>query len=300
LAHGLLAALVLAPLLLLAWFVRRLLLARDNRQAILGRMLERVDGELVSGRSLRWHEVRGRHDGRPFRLLLGTRKGFTLLRQRSEGAWFPDVYPIELSVELQHAPPIGLRIRRDEGLAALAKALGRVVDVEVSGGDSFDAAFLVEADGAPATSPLAAPEVRDSVRALLARWNLSEVAIRGGRLVVRGAPSRMGVRELNTLLDALEILACEYDRRPALEVAVGERYWWTGGFDAAARCPYCHDSIALEEAIVSCGACQTLIHTECHAENQGCPLLGCGGRHSLAAQPGKEPKKLPGVELDLA
>lgn len=41
------------------------------------------------------------------------------------------------------------------------------------------------------------------------------------------------------------------------------------------RCPLCHDDLAPGEVVVSCGGCETVYHSECRAEFQGCALLGC-------------------------
>jgi hypothetical protein len=190
------------------------------------------------------------------------------------------VYPMTAKLELHHAPNISLRIRHDRGLAAVEKAAGLVRDLEVAGGGRFDKKYLVEADAAPAHSPLADENVRRAVDELLMRWDLDEVRIQNGQLVVKGDSRRLGQRMLRGLLEELEVLAHAYDRRPALDLGVKERFFWVGGSDNAPRCPYCHDGLETEDKaeVSSCGACSTLIHSECFSENGGCPILGCGGR----------------------
>ena len=259
----------LVALLTLGTLLALVVLQRtQNRRAVLRRVLERIRGTLLPGPQLAFSDVvEGEHLGRPLRLRLSTRFG--------PG----ERYPLEATLGLHHAPAVRLRIRREEGLAAVEKALGLVRDVEVAGGGVFDRRYLVEADAAPAEAPLADQAVRAAVHALLTRWDLDELELRDGRLRVRGASRRsMGARLIHELLDALGVLAHAYDRRPALEIGLQARFVWTGGEDARPRCPYCHDVFADKVGLVACSGCSTLLHQECHEENGGCPILGCGGR----------------------
>ena len=64
-----------------------------------------------------------------------------------------------------------------------------------------------------------------------------------------------------------------------------------GGGDSHARCPYCHDSFSEDDDLSSCAVCSTLLHPECHAENGGCPILGCGGRGAEPLRPLRVPEK---------
>ncbi len=246
---------------------------QDNRRAILARLLGRLQGTLAPGAFA--DEVVGAHEGRPFRLRLRSRWGYA---RRLVGSLVTRVYPIRVDVDLLHAPAVRLRIRRDQGLAAVEKSLRLVRDVEVAGGDRFDRDYLVEADGEAAATPLASRQVREAVEHLLRRWPLDELSIRAGKLVVRGAPDTVGLRELGGLLDALHVLARAYDRRPGDELGLAGRFVWVGGRDVQPRCPYCHDALDDGLALVSCASCRTVLHQDCHAENHGCPLLGCGGR----------------------
>lgn len=252
---------------------------QESRRAILQRLLRLVDGELVPGG--REDAVVGRHAGRALRLRL--RGGWGRGRGVA-GGWVTRVYPLRAELELAHAPAVRLRIRRDQGLAAVEKALGLVRAVEVAGGDGFDRAYVVEAEGDAASTPLASAHVREAVEQLLRRWPLHEVSIRAGKLVVRGAPDTVGLRELGALLEALDVLARAYDRRPGDDLGLVGRFVWVGGRDVQPRCPFCHDAVDGGLALVSCGACRTVIHAECHEENRGCPILGCGGRGAEGAR----------------
>ncbi len=249
--------------------------ARENRRAILRRIRERVKGRLLDQpQGLFYDELRGEHQGRALRVRVSTRVPF--LRTR---------YPVSAELELQNAPDIQLRIRREKGMAAVAKALEWVSDVQVSGGDAFDLRYLVEAPEEAARAPLASQEVRAAVHTLLTRWDLEEVAIRDGKLRVHGDSRRMGRLLLHELLSGLEVLAHAYDRRPSLVAGISERFLWVGGPDQAPRCPYCHAQVQDGSDLVSCEGCRTLLHEECHQENGGCPILGCGGRGFQRAGP---------------
>lgn len=266
-----------AVLLLWFWWAKQ---TRANRHAILARILDRVGGSL-EGAGPFADEVLGTHNERAFRLTLSTRPTFRL----------SNTYPLTASVQLQHAPAINLRIRRDEGLAAVEKKLGLVRDVEVAGGEAFDERYLVEADSAPAHSPLADEDVRVAVDMLLSKWDLDEVRIQNGWLTASGNSRRLGQKMIHEMLYELEVLAHAYDRRPALEIGVQERFFWVGGSDRNPRCPFCHDEIVQLDDFSSCAVCNTLLHPECHEENGGCPILGCGGRGFDHVRPLRVPEK---------
>ncbi|RMG09833.1 MAG: hypothetical protein D6731_18905 [Planctomycetota bacterium] len=252
-----------------------------NRRALLRRLAPRIEGRFVFVPDPLSDEVRGVHQGRPIRVRLSTRP----FRRATEAR-----YPLTVSLELQHAPPLRLRIRRDQGLAAVEKALGLVRDVEVSGGDRFDRQYLVETDGPLAGGPLADEEVRRAVEAILVRWDLEEVRVESGKLIVRGDSRWLGRTMLYELLYELDVLAHAYDRRPAPEVrGLRARFFWVGGAGTRPRCPYCHEEVSDPEALTSCAGCSTLLHPECLAENRGCPILGCG--HSHRPAPPLEPLK---------
>lgn len=250
---------------LVAFVAFRVAQAQSFRRAMLRRILDRVEGSFVPSRWPFSDEVSGTHEGRKFRLWMSTNPSHRR-------------YPIRAQVELLHAPSIQLRVRRDQGLAAVEKALGLVRDVEVSGGDRFDQRYLVEANEAPVQAPLADREVRDAIHDLLTRWDLDEVFIARGELHVSGETSRAGQQLLSELLFHMATLAHAYDRRPALEIGLQQRFLWVGGEGTRARCPFCHDAIGDLGDLVACDGCQTLLHEECHHENGGCPILGCGGR----------------------
>ncbi len=261
--------------------------ARENRRAILGRILGRVDGQLEGG--LAGDTVVGRHGGRDFRLRLSSSKRFRPFKLGSTGSTFADIHPIVVELALHHPPPVRIRVRRDAGLASVEKALGLANDVVVAGGGAFDRRLVVEVqlpDGSQlAETPLADRDVRTAIEELLGKWRLDEVRVEAGRLVARGAPELLGATQLQGLLTALDLLAHAFDRRPALELNLGldDQFVWAGGVDATARCPFCKDGLGAPAELVSCERCRTLLHGECHQENGGCPIFGCGERGAAQA-----------------
>ncbi len=282
--------------------------ARENRRAILSRILGRVDGQLVGG--LRGDTVVGRHGGRDFRLRLSSSKRFRPFKLGSTGSTFADIHPIVVELALHHPPPVRIRVRRDAGLASVEKALGLANDVVVAGGGAFDRRLVVEVqlpDGSQlAETPLADRDVRTAIEELLGRWRLDEVRIEAGRLVARGAPELLGATQLQGLLTALDLLAHAFDRRPALELGLelnlglDDQFVWAGGADATARCPFCKDGLGAPAELVSCERCRTLLHAECHQENHGCPIFGCGERGAARATKGPADDRRDDGRLELA
>ncbi len=242
--------------------------ARENRRAVLMRLEPALERGLLQRPSPGlWTDVlEGRRADRPVRIEVSSLA--SMERHR-----------IEATLDLRHAPPVRLRIRRDAGWAALQKWLGLVEDVEVAQGDRFDRRYLVEVSHHDAgEGPLADRQARERIHTLLTRWRLDEVAIEDGVLRVSGATDLLGRALIHDLLDALEVLAHGYDRRPVIRIDAPDRYAWIGGQDSAARCPYCHDALHSEVDLAACEDCGTLLHGECHAEHGSCPILGCTGR----------------------
>ena len=261
-------AAIVVGLTLAGAFALWALQARANRQAILLRFAALVEDPALEAALLR-DTVRFRRGGREVVLEVGT----SPWGLRAGGD-----YPVRAELQLHHPPPVRVRIRVDRGLAALEKALGRAEDVEVAGGTGFDRHYLVETDeDAPAQGGLADAEVRGVVDRLLTRWKLDEVRIEGGRLFAQGAGPLLGKTMLIDLVTGLELLARAYDRRPEPRIQARPTFGWIGGPDSEVRCPYCHDVLG-EVDLASCDGCATLLHAECHAENGGCPILGCGAR----------------------
>lgn len=239
--------------------------AAQNRASVLERVIPFVfEGRLVSD-GLR-HTLLGQVGEREVEVQVG-------FRPRVRGA---SRYPIRSRLALHHAPDLALRIRRDTGLAALEKRIGRVLDVEVGEGDSFDEKYLVEAPSEADRAGLAGKDVRVAIHRLIAVWKLDEVRIEGPWVEIHGNTSHLDRRMFRDLLQTLEMLAHAYDRSPVTTVTARPLFAWTGGEDSKARCPYCHDALGNEPSEVgSCSGCGTLIHLECHRELGRCAIIGC-------------------------
>ncbi|MEZ6185712.1 MAG: PHD finger domain-containing protein [Planctomycetota bacterium] len=247
---------------------------RALRNAIVVRILGQVEGELTGARLLS-DTVRGRHDGRAFHLELRTRARYRLFARSVDRGW-AYVYPLEVEIELPCAPPLELRVRRIYPIPRREPN----EDPHDPAGFLRRHAVLGEAGFDPLRT---SREARVALARLLGPCGLEEVSLREGRLHAVGRLLKVGPQELGQILAELEVLAREFDRRPALEIGVAQRYVWVGADDRQARCAYCHDDLGRDD-LVSCGRCHTLTHADCYAEHGGCPILGCGG-HQAAPLP---------------
>ena len=52
---------------------------------------------------------------------------------------------------------------------------------------------------------------------------------------------------------------------------------------AGQRCPYCRDTLvgSLPYELLTCGACQTVLHKDCLKELGSCPTHGCRNRRKV-------------------
>jgi len=240
--------------------------AAQNRASVLQRVLPFVEAGRLSSDGLARHVLVGSFGEREVQVEVG-------FRPRLRG---PSRYPIRSRLALDNALEISLRIRRDAGLAAVQKRVGKAVDVDVAGGDGFDQRYLVEAPKEADQAGLAAKEVRTMIHRLIAIWKLDEVRIDGPWIEILGNTSHLDRRMFRDLLETLLALAHAYDRSPVTSVTPRPVFAWTGGEDSKARCPYCHDALGNEPSEVgSCTGCGTLIHLECHEELGRCAIIGC-------------------------
>lgn len=249
-----------------------------NREAILRRVRER--GEWRETESwLRRQRLEGELGGRSARLQVGLRLRFGVPPEFR--------YPLQAEVDLPQAPrEVRLRIRREEGLNALAKWVGQARDDVVDGGRSFDRRFLIDAPSEEAREPLSEDaDVREAISSLFRHYEVDELEIVDRVLRVRGDVERLGVNQVQSLLNRLPRIAHAYDRAPTVavtirepEAAPGPRFAWKGGPDEAVRCPYCREGFNEDQLhLVACAVCGTLLHEDCHDEHGRCPILGCEG-----------------------
>src|SRR4051812_22419619 len=54
--------------------------------------------------------------------------------------------------------------------------------------------------------------------------------------------------------------------------------------DTGRACPYCRFPLKEGVAVCECGACHSVHHDDCWADNGGCAIVGCSGGDSPAAQ----------------
>ena len=235
--------------------------ALASRRTLTSRLAELLDDPELDGAPRR-PRLTGRHEEREVTIEVAA-PAFALRQVGRD--------PATITLKLRHAPAVRVRIRVDAGRAAAEKAQGQVEDVRVAHGWAFDQRYLVETDEDPTGGAMADAEVRDAIHAVFERWGMDELRVAAGQLVVEAASPLLD--EVEELLESLERIASAYDRRPAPEVRSRASFAWVGGVDAAARCPFCRDSLAGE--LVACEGCATLVHGECHEENGGCPILGC-------------------------
>lgn len=258
--------LVLIVLTLISLALAVLMQAAQNRASILQRVLPFVEDGQLEADGLKLHRLVGTFAERRFEVEVG-------FRPKVRG---PSRYPLRSRLSLDNAPEISLRIRRDAGLVALQKLTGKVVDVEVGGGDGFDRKYVVEAPNEADRAGLAAREVRTMIHRLIAVWKLDEVRIDGPWVEVLGNTTHLDKRLFRDLLDTLLVLAHAYDRSLVTSLNARPVFAWTGGEDSKARCPYCHDALGNEPSEVgSCVGCGTLIHLDCHRELGRCAIIGC-------------------------
>lgn len=226
------------------------------------------DGEVYSLEAIR--------AGRGWRL--ETREGAAYARKRREPG---DPLHLSVSVRVPHASHVDLRVRRASDLKPDELAFAE--DLRV-GNKKFDARYVIEANGKPVLAPLAAKNVRKGVNRLMALPGIEELTLKDSRLAVRGVVgSKIGRKKLRVLATSLDALAAAFDRRPALTVELKGTFINTPE-GAGGRCPYCHDDLGPSEEHVACDGCHTILHAECHAENGGCPILGCGDRSATLAR----------------
>lgn len=125
-----------------------------------------------------------------------------------------------------------------------------------------------------------------AVRRLTEELGFDEVKLATGNLRVeqRVRGDTLEVPALRRVFDTLIAVARQCERRRVTVkikgLSVTPRFAWTGG-GAAARCPYCHDELALDAdgaaAMAECERCGTLHHRACLDEAGGCTIFGCGG-----------------------
>ena len=189
-------------------------------------------------------------------------------------------YDFVLRLGLQRESNVHLRLRRASDVPAVEQAWSK----DFSSTDpAFDAAFWLEGRGYASLQPLQEqPVAREGVQKIFEVPGVRQLSIKRGLLRLEGElDAETEQAALIGLLAGLRRMAAIYEGEavsPSLfEARITER-------SAGSTCPYCRDTFDDELEVLVCEGCATALHGECHAENQGCPVLGCGSRETRARQ----------------
>jgi hypothetical protein len=182
------------------------------------------------------------------------------------------------AVEVRSAPR--MRLTLESARTRLAKALGRVREIEV-GDRFFDDTFLIQVeDEKEARHELARGRVlRDKILGLFLSYQVETLEVKKKHLEARipvGALKKK--RDYAELLRLLAATARAFDRVGIKVKVLGGERLALAGAHGNARCAYCHGDLTGDEPdLVACEACGTVLHEGCWGELGHCPLLGCSG-----------------------
>jgi RING finger family protein len=188
-------------------------------------------------------------------------------------------YDLVLRLELAKESNVQLRIRRAR---AVSRETARWTKGLNTGDERFDRTYLLEGKGFVSVEPLQQlEEARRAVDGVFGLSGLETLTIKKGLLRIEGElDAELDREDLAGLLPALRTLASVYEgellQGIELKAQVVEG---TGGL-----CPYCRDSFDDGLEVIQCSGCATSLHQECHEENGGCPVLGCGVQSTRAPQ----------------
>lgn len=188
-------------------------------------------------------------------------------------------YDLALRLQLTTESHVHLRLRRSR--AVPVEQFRWTKDLE-TGDKRFDRAYMIEGKGFLSVQPLQElVEAREAVDRVFALPGVTSLTIRGGLLRVDGELDAEEDRaDLGALLGGLRVLASIYEgEAPALVELRTRLVAGSGGL-----CPYCRDTFDEELEVIECEGCGTSLHEECHTENGGCPVLGCGVAGTRARQ----------------
>ncbi len=181
-----------------------------------------------------------------------------------------------LSIEVTDAPPV--RITRESVATFLEKLVGLTREAEI-GVPAFDDKFVIKTEpGGPAAETLSrSTRARLEIERLFDRDGVTVLESAGGRVRIEPPLRVTDIRDVGTVLVALDAIAAELSRvRLRVNVLGVERSALAIG--GGPRCAYCHAGVTGHEPdLVACAACATILHEGCWAELGRCPVLGCGG-----------------------
>lgn len=189
-------------------------------------------------------------------------------------------YDLVLRLQLNKESNVHLRIRRARAVSRETARWTKGLD---TGDERFDRTYLLEGKGFVSVEPLQQlEEARRAVEKVFALSGMETLTIKKGLLRIEGElDAELDREDLAGLLPALRTLASVYEGEPLQGIELkAQAVVGTGGL-----CPYCRDSFDEALEVIQCGGCGTSLHQECHEENGGCPVLGCGVQTTRAPQP---------------
>jgi len=188
-------------------------------------------------------------------------------------------YDLVLRLQLGRESNVQLRVRRAR---AVSRETARWTQGLDTGDERFDRTYLLEGKGFVSVEPLQQlEEARQAVERVFALSGMETLTIKKGLLRIEGElDAELDREELTGLLPALRVLASIYEGEVPQGIELkAQAVAGTGGL-----CPYCRDSFDDGLEVIQCGGCGTSLHQECHQENGGCPVLGCGVQTTRAPQ----------------
>ncbi len=149
------------------------------------------------------------------------------------------------------------------GRSVYLRVAGRNVTVELEASSSPSFTILVETPPSARHEPALEAQLR-CLGVERACTTTSHVVVKTRSLAHNLGPESEGERLVKIARRVVELM-------PVVEELLHVK----GRSDGAAKCPYCHDTVA-EEAAVECRGCGAAHHLECFAEHGGCAIFGCG------------------------
>jgi len=189
---------------------------------------------------------------------------------------------VRLEVKADETPH--LVITQENLFTRIGKALGWTQEIEI-GDEDFDRRFLLKTD-----TPLKASRLLKDLEVRRAIWWLfdhgaRDLTVDSGKIVITSHALSFDPPDYGPMLDLLDLIARRLDRKKlSVRVLGGERRALVDD-SGRTRCPYCRVLLSgIEDDLVACEKCSTVLHGECWEEHGGCPLLGCGGERPERAR----------------
>lgn len=217
-----------------------------------------------------WGTVSGPSQGPLAAHFSGTLADGTLAQvSYSSQAGKQPAYMAHLAVAAPSAP--SLVVSREPGLQDLLVLIGWRKRF-TTGDRAFDSSYLVETTDPRAAAALARPELRDEIENAFVFSAVTKLELGRGGVVLTAQAGPLFLDAYGQLLARLARIARDFERSCVTVRLLGvERH-------EHARCGYCHADVSDEDPrLVACDRCSTVVHDECWAELERCPVAGCTG-----------------------